>query len=80
MDTSNFVTQQGAVNSANLSQTKSHVEVKEQTSTVVSSDEEKLAAGVSTTGLQTKRLSGAQRKKLMKAKKMEGTWTERKPP
>jgi hypothetical protein len=57
------------------------VEVKEQTSTAVSSDEDKLAAGISTTGLQVKRLSGAQRKKLMKARKMrEGTWMERKPP
>jgi hypothetical protein len=32
----------------------------------VSSDEDRLAAGVSATRLQTKRLSGAQRKKLIK--------------
>jgi hypothetical protein len=35
------------------------------------SDEESLAAGVSTIRLQTKRLSGAQRKKLINATKMK---------
>jgi hypothetical protein len=81
MDTSNFETEQGAVNPVDLSQPKPHVEVKEQTSTAVSSDEENLAVGISTIGLQAKRLSRAQRKKLMKARKMrEGTWMERKPP
>jgi hypothetical protein len=36
---------------------------------------EKLAAGISTIGLQAKRLSGAQRKKLVRERKMkEGTW------
>jgi hypothetical protein len=40
-----------------------------------------MAAGISMIGLQVKRLSGAQRKKLMKARKMrEGNWMERKPP
>jgi hypothetical protein len=39
MDASNFETQQGAVNPLDLSQPKPHVEVKEQTSTAVSSDE-----------------------------------------
>jgi hypothetical protein len=35
----------------------------------------------STIGLQTKRLSGAQRKRLTRERKMrEGTWTEKKPP
>jgi hypothetical protein len=58
MDTSKFETQQGAVNPVDLSQPKPHVEVKEQTSTAVPSDEEKLAAGISTNGLQAKRLSG----------------------
>jgi hypothetical protein len=39
-----------------------------------------LAAGGFTTRLQTKRLSGAQWKKLIKAKKTkEGTWTVEKP-
>jgi hypothetical protein len=81
MDTSIFETEQGAVNPVDLSQSKPRVEVKEQTPNAVSSDEEKMAAGISTIGLQAKRLSGAQRKKLMKAKKTtEGTWTERKPP
>jgi hypothetical protein len=41
MDTSNFETKQGAVNPVDLSEPKPHVEVKEQTSTAVSSDEEK---------------------------------------
>jgi hypothetical protein len=46
----------------------------------VSSDEVRLAAGVSTTRLQTKRLLGVQWKKLIKVKKMkEGTWTDVKP-
>jgi hypothetical protein len=40
-----------------------------------------LAAGFSTIGLQTKRLSGAQRKKLTRERKIrEGTWKEKKPP
>jgi hypothetical protein len=41
---------------------------------VPSSDEERLAAGISTNRLQTKRLSGAQRKRLIRERKMrEGT-------
>ena len=81
MDTSKFEIQQGAVNSEDLLQLEPQEEAKVQTTSAVSSDEEKLAAGILTIGLQTKRLSGAQRRKLMKAKKMkEGTWTERKPP
>jgi hypothetical protein len=48
-------------------------------SSVASSDEERLAAGISTIGLQTKRLSGAQRKRLIREREMrEGTWTEKK--
>jgi hypothetical protein len=44
------------------------------------SEEVRLAAGVSTTRLQTKRLSEARRKKLIMVKKMkEGTWTVVKP-
>jgi hypothetical protein len=39
-----------------------------------------LVSGISTVGLQTKRLSGAQRKKLIKERMMEeGTWTEENP-
>jgi hypothetical protein len=80
MDTSNFETHQGAVDPVDLSQPKPHMEVKEQTSTAVTSDEEKLAAGILAIGLQAKRLSAEQQKKLMKARKMrEGAWTERKP-
>jgi hypothetical protein len=49
------------------------VGVKEKTSTAVSADEEKLAAG------QKNLWNTAE--KLMKARKMrEGTWMERKPP
>jgi hypothetical protein len=44
-----------------------------------SSDEERLAVGISTIGLKTNRLSGAQRKRLTRErKKREGT--ETKPP
>jgi hypothetical protein len=40
-----------------------------------------LAAGNSTIGQQTKRLSGAQCKRLIRERKLrEGTWTEKKPP
>jgi hypothetical protein len=58
-----------------------HVEVTDIKSSVASSDEERLAAGVSMIGLQTKRLSRAQRKTLTGERKMkDGTWTEKKPP
>jgi hypothetical protein len=40
---------------------------------------EKLAAGISTIGLQAKRLSGAQRKKLIRERMKEGTWMVEKP-
>jgi hypothetical protein len=62
MDTSIFETEQGAVNPVDLSQPKPHVEVKEQKPSAVSSDEERPAAGISTIGLQAKRLSVAQQK------------------
>jgi hypothetical protein len=49
-------------------------------SSVASSDEERLAAGISMIALQTKRLSGAQRKKAYQRRKMrEGTWMEKHP-
>jgi hypothetical protein len=65
--------------SADLSQQEPHTEAIEKTS-ATSSEEERLAAGVSMIGLQAKRLSGAQRKKLMRERKMkEGTWTAEKP-
>jgi len=48
---------------------------------VASAVEGRLAVGISTIGLQTKRLSGAQRKRLTIERKMrEETWTEKKPP
>jgi hypothetical protein len=41
---------------------------------------EKLTAGILTIGLQAKRLSGGQRKKLVRERKMkEGTWMVEKP-
>jgi hypothetical protein len=48
--------------------------------TTASSEEDRLAAGIPTIGLQARKLSGAQRKKLIRIRKMrEGTWTESKP-
>ena len=59
---------------------KPHVEVADSKTPAVSSDEERLAAGISTIGLQTKKPSGAQRRKLTRDRKMkEGTWTENPP-
>jgi hypothetical protein len=81
MDTSTSTTKQGAATSADLLQQEPHVEVTEQKSFAASSDEERLTAGISTIELQAKRLSGAQRKKLIRERKMrEGTWMEKKPP
>jgi hypothetical protein len=58
-----------------------HAKVIDPKPSVASSDKERLAAGISTIGLQTKRLSGAQWRKLTRARKMrEGTWLEKKPP
>jgi hypothetical protein len=72
VDTSIPKTKQGAANPADLSQQEPHVEVTEQKPSAVSSDEERLAAGISAIGLQSKRLSGAQRKKLMRERKEGG--------
>jgi hypothetical protein len=81
MDTRIPKTKQGAGNPVDLSQQEPHEEDIEQKPSAVSSDEERLAADISMTGLQAKRLSGAQRKKLTREGKMkEGTWTEKKPP
>jgi hypothetical protein len=56
------------------------VEVVHSKPSIDLSDEERLAAGVSTARLQTKRLLGAQRKRLTRErKKKEGTWTDKKP-
>jgi hypothetical protein len=55
----------GAATTADLSpQQQPQMKVVEQKPSAASSDEERLAAGISTIGLQTKRLSGAQRKRL----------------
>jgi hypothetical protein len=51
---------------------KSEKEVLNSKPSTASSDEEKLAAGITTIGLQAKRLSGAQRKKARKRKKDGG--------
>jgi len=75
MDTkkSEIGTKQEAATTADLLQQEPHVEVVNLKSSVASSDE-RLAAGISTIGLQTKRLSGAQRKRLTRERKMrEGT-------
>jgi hypothetical protein len=52
----------------------------DQRSTTASSEEDSLAAGISTIGLQARKLFGAQQKKLMRGSRMrEGTWSESKP-
>jgi len=76
-----FQTKQGAAATADLSQQEPHVEVVDLKSSVASSDKERLAAGISTIGLQSKRLSGGQRKRLTRERKMrEGNWKEKKSP
>jgi hypothetical protein len=58
-------TTQGAATTANLlPQQQPQMKDVEQKPSAASSDEERLAAGISTIELQTKRLSGAQRKRL----------------
>jgi len=74
MDMNIFDTKQGAAATADLSQQEPHVEVVDLKFSVASSDEERLAEGISTIGLQTKRLPGAQQKRLTRERKMrEGT-------
>jgi hypothetical protein len=78
MDTIENQPKQGADTTADLTKKKPQEGVLKVKSSTVSSDEGKLAAGISTTGLRTKRNSGAQRKKLVKERKMkEGTWIEK---
>jgi hypothetical protein len=70
---------QGAA--ADLLQQGPHVEVADSGTSAVSSDEERLAAGMSTFGLQAKGPSGAQRRRLTREGGMkEGTWTAKRPP
>jgi hypothetical protein len=57
MDKKIFETEQGVAVTADLSQQEPHVEVVDFKSSAASSDEERLAAGISTIGLETKRLS-----------------------
>jgi len=57
-------TKQAAATTADLSQQEHHLEVVDVMPSIASSDKERLAAGISTIGLLTKRLSGAQRKRL----------------
>jgi len=59
-----LTTKQEAGTTADLSQQEPHLEVVNVMPSVATSVEERLAAGISTIGLQTKRLSGAQRKRL----------------
>jgi len=63
-----FVTKQEAATTADLSPQEPHSEVADAMPSVASSDEERLAAGISTIGLQIKRLSGAQRKRNLQEK------------
>ena len=57
-----------------LPQQQPQMKDAEQKLSAASSDEERLAAGISTIGLQTKRLSGVQQKRLITGRKMrEGT-------
>ena len=80
MNTIETEPKQGASTTADLLKQNPQEEVLEAKLSTASSDEEKLTAGISTIGLQAKRLSGAQRKKLITERKMkEATWTEEKP-
>ena len=73
-----LITKQEAATTADLSQQEPHLEVVNVMPSVASSDEERLAADISTIGLQTKRISGAQRKRLTRERKMrEGTGRKR---
>jgi hypothetical protein len=81
MDMKELEPKKGAATIADLLQQKPHVEVVDLKSSAASSDEERLTADISTIGLQIKRLSGPQRKRLITERKMrEGTWTVEKPP
>jgi hypothetical protein len=80
LDKNTFEPELEAAAPADLLRQEPHVEVVDSRSSVDLSDEERLAAGVSTTIQQTKRLSGAQRKRLTRERKMkEGTWTDKPP-
>jgi hypothetical protein len=79
MDTREMELKQGAA--TDLLQQEPHVEVADSGTSAVSSDEERLAAGISTTGLEAKGPSGAQRRRLTREGGMkEGSWTAERPP
>jgi hypothetical protein len=61
---------QAAVTSVDLSRQEPQGEVVNPKSFAAASEEERLAAGVSTMGLHTKRFSGAQRRKLTRERKI----------
>jgi hypothetical protein len=83
MESEEFETEssQGTVTSVDLLRQDPIEESADPKPTVASSEEEKLATGVSAIGMKTKRLTGAQRRKLNKEKKIkEGTWMKTIPP
>jgi hypothetical protein len=79
MDTNTFEPEQEAAAPGDFLQQEPHVEVV-GTKSSVDLSYERSAEGVSTTRLQTKKLSGTQRKSLARERKMkEGTRTDKKP-
>jgi hypothetical protein len=79
MDTREMELKQGAA--ADWLQQGPHVEVADSGTSTVSSDEERLAAGISTIGLQAKGPSGSQRRRLTReGERKEGTWKAERPP
>jgi hypothetical protein len=78
-DTREMELKQGAA--ADLLQQGPHVDVADSGTYAVSSDEERLAAGISTIGLQAKGPSGAHRRRLTREGGMKGgSWTAERPP
>jgi hypothetical protein len=67
MDKKTFELQskQGAATSADLLQQEPHVEVTDPKPSAASAGKERLAEGITTIRLQTKRLSGAQRRESL---------------
>jgi hypothetical protein len=78
MDTREIELKQGAA--ADLLRQGPQVEVADSGTSAVSSDEERLATGISTIGLQAEGPSGAKRRRLTRQGGMEGTWTAEIPP
>jgi hypothetical protein len=82
MNTKEIEPKQGTATTADLSpQKQPQMKDVEQKPSAASSDAERMAAGITMIGLQIKRLSGVQWKRLTRERKMrEGTWTVEKPP